>query len=678
MTTPPERPLTLAADFPAPTHDAWRELVRNVLVKAGRRGADTADRPEDLLASTTADGLTVAPLYTAAGPAPPAGLPGLPPFTRGSRPEGSTAGWDVRGRYDEADPAAANEEILTDLDRGVTSLWVVLSPDGLRPGDLPAALSGVLLDLAPVTLDAGAEYEAAADALLALHDERGVPAGEVAGNLGIDPIGLAARTGAAQDVARAAAVVAARCGTYPALRGIVVDALPYHQAGGSDAQELACALATGVAYLRALTEAGLDVDAAAAHIDFRYAVGGDQFLGIAKLRAARRLWARVTEVSGVRPAARAQRQHAVTAPAMMTRRDPWVNLLRTTVSCFAAGVGGADAVTVAPFDAAIGRASAFSRRIARNTQAILLEESRLAGVIDPAGGSWYVESLTDALAHQAWAEFTAIERAGGIEAELASGALAERLAETHAARARRIATRRDAITGVSEYPNLTERLPERPAAPAPPRGGLPQVRYAQPYEDFRDLSDATLAASGARPTVFLATLGPVSAHTARAGFAANLLQAGGIDTPTAGATDDVEQVVAAFTASGATVACVCGTDGAYAEQVAEVVPALKRAGAQAVLLAGAATPEHTDAGLDGFLFRGCDVIAVLATVYDHLGLAPTPNAGATLTTTSTTMPGERPVTDGTPTTETSAAGPDPAADATPGVDAAANTEEARA
>jgi methylmalonyl-CoA mutase len=606
MTTPPES-LSLAADFPTPTRQEWRELVRAVLAKSGRP-VDT-DTPEDLLATTTYDGIDIAPLYTSADGVPPAGLPGLPPFTRGGQPTGTAGGWDVRARHADPDPSSVHEQVLADLENGVGSLWLAVGPTGLPVDGLATALSGVLLDLAPITLDAGAGYAEAAAALLALHAERGVPDTEVGGNLGIDPIGVAARTGVESDVAGAAALVAEYAGRYPALRGVVVDALPYHQAGGSDAEELGCAVATGVAYLRALTDAGLDVDTAARQLEFRFAVNADQFLGIAKLRAARRLWARVTEVSGVRPGARAQRQHAVTAPAMMTRCDPWVNLLRTTVACFAAGIGGADAVTVAPFDAAIGRSNAFARRIARNTQSILLEESRLAGVIDPAGGSWYVESLTDELARRAWTVFAELERAGGITAALAGGELAARLAETWARRAANLATRTDAITGVSEFPNLAEPAVTRPPLAEEPAGGLPRLRYAQEFEALRDRSD-----SGPRPVVFLATLGPVAAHTARAGFAANLLQAGGIDTPTAGATDGPDAVLSAFTDSGAIVACLCGTDKAYAAQAADLATRLKQAGARAVLLAGPPNDAYGD--IDTFLYRGCDALAVLRTTLE--------------------------------------------------------------
>ncbi|HEX3650806.1 MAG TPA: methylmalonyl-CoA mutase family protein, partial [Pseudonocardiaceae bacterium] len=573
----------------------------------GRSAAETAAAPEDLLTVTTYDGIRIAPLYTADDPAPEAGLPGLPPFTRAGRPEGGTiTGWEIRARYADPDPAVVNAAALADLEHGVSSLWLAVGASGVPVAALPDALAGVLLDLAPVTVDAGADHAAAATALLDLQRARDIPADQVGGNLGIDPIAVTARTGSAPDLASAAEYVAATAVRYPALRGMVVDALPYHSAGGSDADELGCSLAVGVAYLRALTDAGLDVDTASGQLEFRYAIGADQFLGIAKLRAARRLWARVTEVCGVREAARAQRQHAVTAPAMLTRRDPWVNMLRTTVACFAAGVGGADAVTVTPFDSAIGRSNDFARRVARNTQAILLEESQLAGVIDPAGGSWYVETLTEQLAQRAWTVFTDLERAGGIVTALESGALADRLAETRRVRDSDIATRAHAITGVSEFPNLAERDVSRPPAVPEPGGGLPVTRYAEPFEALRDRSDGILAETGHRPAVFLATLGPVAAHTARASFAANLLQAGGIETP----SGPVEE----FAASGARVACVCGTDRAYADQATETVDALRAAGAARVLLAGA---EGTG-GADDFVHRGCNAIAVLHRTFQTL------------------------------------------------------------
>ncbi|MGH3948586.1 MAG: methylmalonyl-CoA mutase family protein [Pseudonocardiaceae bacterium] len=624
--------LTLAAGFVPPTRAQWQRLVAGVLRKSGALAqGDEKTSPESLLTCTTYDGIDVRPLYTSDDlPEASAGFPGLPPFVRGNRPEGTVAtGWDSRPLHSDPDVAATNKAVLADLENGANSVWLrVGAGTGRGAGastalpieSLAEVLNGVYLDLAPVVLDAGADYAAAAGALFAVFDEREIAPNEAMGTLGADPIGLRARTGRPHDVAPAAELAARVSARYPHVRTVVVDALPYHDAGGSDSQELGASIATGVAYLRALTSAGLSETEAAAQLEFRYAATADQFLTIAKLRAARRLWARVCEVSHVvAPKAAAQRQHVVTSSAMLTKRDPWVNMLRATVACFGAAVGGADAITVQPFDSAIGLPDAFSRRIARNTSAILHEESKLAGVIDPAGGSWYVENLTDALAQAGWAEFTAIEAAGGIEAALDSGFIAERLDRTWQARSARLATRKDALTGVSQFPMLDEQPVERsPAAAEPDGGGLPRIRYAQAYEALRDRSDEHLAEYGTRPRIFLATLGPVAAHTSRATFASNLFQTGGIEPLNPGATSAVADVLAGYVHSKADVACLCGTDLAYAEQADEVTAALRKAGAKAVLLAG--KPSDAYEGVSGFVYQGCDALDVLTGTLDTLGV----------------------------------------------------------
>lgn len=466
MTVLPDDGLSLAAEFPDATHEQWQRLVAGVLRKSGKEVSD--DAAEDALSTTLEDGLRARPLYSALDSAPDPGLPGFAPFTRGGRAEGNTlGGWDVRQRHTAAD----NGAVLADLENGVASLWLAVGAGGFPVSSLGPVLDGVYLDLAPVVLEAGREVEPAARELLRLYEERGVARDAARGNLGADPLGHEARTGDdGFDFAPIAALARLCAEEYPGLRALTVDALPYHEAGGSAAQELGSSLATGVAYLRELTGAGLSVEQAAAQLEFRYAATADQFLTIAKLRAARRLWARVAEVCG---APGGQVQHAVTSPVMMSRRDPWVNMLRATVATLAAGVGGAESVTVLPFDHALGLPDAFARRIARNTSTILVEESHLARVIDPAGGSWYVERLTDELAHAGWEFFQRIEQEGGRAAALRSGRVGEELAATWAARSAKLAKRREPVTGVSEFPHLAERTVAREPAPEPPSGGLP-------------------------------------------------------------------------------------------------------------------------------------------------------------------------------------------------------------
>ncbi|QTE01508.1 methylmalonyl-CoA mutase family protein [Streptomyces cyanogenus] len=604
MTVLPDDGLSLAAEFPDATHEQWQRLVEGVLRKSGKELTGAA--AEDALSTTLEDGLRTRPLYTARDSAPDPGLPGFAPFVRGSRPEGNlTSGWDVRQRHTALAGGTA-DAVLTDLENGGTSLWLVLGEGGIPVSELGRALDGVYLDLAPVVLDAGRDTEQAAEALLALYAQKGVDAEAVRGNLGGDPLGYEARTGTPLDCAPYAALAARCAGQYPGLRALTVDALPYHEAGGSAAQELGASLATGVAYLRELTEAGLGIEQAAAQLEFRYAATADQFLTIAKLRAARRLWARVAEVCGA-PQAGAQVQHVVTSPVMMTRRDPWVNMLRTTVATLAAGVGGADSVTVLPFDHALGLPDTFARRIARNTSTILIEESHLARVIDPAGGSWYVERLTDELAEAAWQFFRSIERDGGQAAVLRSGRLRTDLATTWAERSKRLAKRREPITGVSEFPLLAEKPVEREPAPEPPSGGLPRVRRDEAYEELRARSDAHLAATGARPRIFLATLGSAAEYTARATFAANLFQAGGIEPVTGGRFED----------SGATEAVLCSSDALYAEQAGQAAESLRAAGARHVFLAGRG--DHP--GIDSYVFAGCDAVDVLSATLDRMGVS---------------------------------------------------------
>ncbi|MFB6568549.1 methylmalonyl-CoA mutase family protein [Streptomyces noursei] len=614
--------LPLAAAFPAAEREQWQRLVEGVLRKSGASEA-TGAAAEDALATDLQDGIRVPPLYTAEDAPPAAGLPGFAPFVRAARPEGTAFGWDVRQRQVGTDPQRVNEALLADLENGGTSVWLTVGDGGVPVSGLADALRGVYLDLAPVVLDAGAEFPAAAAELLRLYREAGVAPSETAGVLGADPLGLLARTGDDRALADGLAAAAELAGqvarSAPGLRTVSVDALPYHEAGGSAAEELGASLATGVAYLRELAAdgRGLSLDDACRQLEFRYAATADQFLTIAKLRAARLLWSRVAEVCGVSPTAAGQRQHAVTSAVMMSRRDPWVNMLRTTVAGLSAGLGGADAVTVLPFDAALGLPDAFARRIARNTQSVLLEESHLAKVIDPAGGSWYVERLTAELARAGWAFFQEIERAGGQAAALRSGMVGERLAETWRRRSADLAHRREPITGVSEFPHLAEAPLEREPAPARAGGGLPRVRRDDAFEALRARSDGHLAATGTRPKAFLAALGPVAAHTARVAFAANLFQAGGIETVPEQVT--AESVAAAFAASGARIACVCSSDAVYAEQAAEVTAALKAAGAVRVYLAGkpgAHREEFVAAGVDTFVFVGCDAAGALSSALD--------------------------------------------------------------
>ncbi|WP_280276300.1 methylmalonyl-CoA mutase family protein, partial [Nocardia wallacei] len=419
----------------------------------------------------------------------------------------------------------------------------------------------------------------------------------------------AAVTLARQSIARAETV-----------RAITVCGVAFHNAGASDAQELGAAVAAGLEYLRLLTGAGVDVADALGQLLFRFAATDDQFATIAKFRAARRLWARVAHELGA-PAFGNAPQYAVTSAAMMTQRDPWVNMLRTTLAAFGAGVGGADYVTVLPFDAALPPgelevSQAFSARMARNTQLLLLEESHLGHVRDPGAGSWYVESLTDRLAQRAWEFMQEIERAGGYPAALDSGLLTDRIAAVRARRETDVAHRKTAVTGVNEFPNLAE----QPLSEAARRPGQ-VARYGSAFEALRDRSDAYLATHSVRPRALLVPLGPVAEHNVRVTFTANLLASGGIETINPG-TLDIAGIGTAATESGTTIAVLCGTDARYAAEAGAAVEQLRSAGIATVLLAG---PEKAVAELSGterpdaFLTARMDAVTALSGLLEKLG-----------------------------------------------------------
>lgn len=580
--------LALAQPEDRHTQAEWEAATAAVLRKARRLKDDDPDSAVwDKLTHTTLDGIAIAPLGVAGAPEP---------AVRPSR----AGAWDIRALVSRPDAKLANEEALVDLDGGVTSLWVAVD----ETTDLATVLTGVLLDLAPIVLDAPTAPTEAARALLAYADERGLDL-HPDSNLGADPLGAMLRDlPLAVDEAVAELRDLALRAKEAGVRAIVVDGTAAHDLGASDVQELAWSIAAGVAYLRWLTDHGLDLADAANLIEFRYAATDEQFPTIAKLRAARQLWASVLEHSGLSTGSTTvtveQRQHAVTSRPMLSKYDPYVNMLRGTVAAFAAGVGGADAVTVLPFDAPLGQPEVLGRRIARNVNHLLIDESHVAAVADPAGGSYAVEQLTADFAAAAWAAFQQLEEEweGGHDFT----PFRERIAAAVTERERQIARRKRPLTGLTEFPNLAEELPARDPDPLNDRA----ARYGASFEALRD--------DPAAKPVFLATLGTVAQHTARATFAANLFAAGGIAVEVAGPTSGVDELLAAY--DGSPVVCLAGTDASYAEWGAAAVEALRGAGAQHVIIAG--KPDAVDAEVDDAAAIGVDALAFLTATREKL------------------------------------------------------------
>lgn len=688
----------LATGFTPVSTDQWREKA-------------TAGDPETKPHTELEDEISVKWLYTSEDQlAPdPAGMPGRSPFVRGTR---SGRHWQIRQEQTHPDRSVANREILEDLNGGVTELTLRLdraSRLGSAPGtesfaeqcgldglaisnldDLSVVLDGVYLDLAPVALDAGAAFFPAA-ALLAAHwRETGIPAEQALASFRADPLAALAREGSLpfspeEGLALAASLAAQTARDYPKVRALGVDSSVYVEAGATAAWELAIALSTAVEHLRAGADADLEAAEVAAQIEFTLAVGPDQFLEMAKFRAIRRLWARVLEECGVEEEKRHSATYARTSGRMITWIDPWVNMLRVTTATFAAGTGGADGITATAFDRALGEPGPIGRRIARNTQIVLQDESSLGRIADPLAGSWYGEVLTDQLSRSAWEYFTGIEAAGGALAALRSGMIAEALRKAADHRENELVHRERVMTGVNEFPILdgedieaeradrealaridAVRLSERPTPPgleelsdlpaderftravslASSGARIDQMLSAlsasdpdslkansisrieprpeaAPFEHLRASVDAYELSGGARPRMYLASMGPVAAHVNFANWAKSFFEVAGIETVASGALEGNQAQAEAFTEGGFEEAAICAGRKEDPAEVADLVAKLRDAGAKYVYMVNS-TPEINEAsGADEVVRNGVNMETVLTAALERLGVQVT-------------------------------------------------------
>ena len=605
--------LKLADEFPALEYDDWRALV----------DASLKSRPFETLRTRTSDGIVIEPVYGAAENPPQ--LPAAPA-------RATADAWTLVQRSDMPDITAANTQMLDDMMNGASGISLVL-PGSISAGASGVAITdarsvqrlfeGVELDLINLRLDGGRHGRDLALLVLDEYKRRRLDLSRCNLTLGLDPLGAFAHGGKVTGRGE----LSRRFGDMFTLatsadhQGPVAqaDARVYHGAGSSEAQELAFALATSVDYVRMLEAGGIAPADAAPRISIMLTADADQFVTIAKLRAARLLWARLMDVSGLAPTP--VTVHVETAARMMSRRDPHVNLLRATTASFAAGIGGADSVTVLPFTHALGLPDGFARRMARNVQSLLLEEARVGRVRDATAGSGHVEDLTHELARSAWRIFQLIEADGGMMAALAGGKVQAMIKEVQVARDSHVARRKIPLIGVSEFPNLNE-APNKtldmsvPAdwkiGEAVPAVGmetcetLQQHRLGEGFEALRDASDTCLADTGARPTVFLAVLGKPADFTVRAIWMSNLLASGGIDV----VTGPPEELAA----SKANIACICSSDAAYASEAETTARSLAQQGAKRIMLAGKPGEMEealTATGVEQFVHAGQNVLELL-------------------------------------------------------------------
>ncbi len=480
--TPAMDGLPLASEFPPATREQWRKLVDKVL-----KGA-----PFETLTARTADGIAIEALSERARNAQPVvgRTPGTP--------------WRVMQRIDHPDPAASNADALHELENGATGLSLVFAGSpGARGFGLEASAATLGPVLQDVHLDAGISIELelsaqAADAPRLFADllrQRGTAPAATDIRFAIAPLGAMLASGVVTRRWEEIAPDFAR--TLIDLVGLgfkgpfaVADSRILHDAGAAEAQELGTMLAVALTYLRTLEAHGVPLDAARRMVFFRMSADADQFLTMAKLRALRKLWSRVEEACGLTPEPIIISAH--TAWRMMTRRDPHVNILRGTIAAAAAGLGGADAITVLPFTLALGLPDRMARRIARNTQLILLEESYLANVADPAAGSGSIEDLTQKLCVSGWAFFQEIEQAGGAWPAFEQGLVQRKIAETRAARQAAVKHGREPLVGTTIFANPKDvpaqvldvapaAAPSWPADAARIEALLP-MRLAEPFE----------------------------------------------------------------------------------------------------------------------------------------------------------------------------------------------------
>jgi methylmalonyl-CoA mutase len=612
MTAPDE--LSLAAEFAPASYKDWRKLVDGVL-----KGA-----PFEKLVRKTHDGLAIEPIYRRARDvAAIAGRPAAVP-------------WQIMQRIDHPDPAAANALALHDLENGANGLEIEFAGGpGARgfgvvdatPETMKRLFDGIFIDAGiSISLHPVLGRQNAGETLAALIEERRIDPDKVDLRFNYQALSTMAVRGRAP--AKWGEMVLPFAGVVGGLmtrgfRGpfVLADGRAVHDAGGSEVQELAFALSLAVGYLRMLEAGGITLDAARSAISFRLAADADQFLTMAKFRALRLLWARVEAACGLAP--KPVFVAAETAWRMLTQRDPYVNMLRATMATFAAGLGGADAITVLPHTLALGLPDAFARRVARNTQLVLLEESNLAKVSDPAAGSGGIEGLTQSLCEAAWTLFQEIEKAGGVFAALEQNLIQHKVAATRAKREAAIARRKEVLTGSTAFPNLNEAqvatLDVKAVGLAPDDAKitfepLSPMRLAASFERLRDRSDDILKTRGVRPRVFLANLGTAADFTARATFARSFFETGGIEAVASDGLTDPAAISAAFKASGAALACICSSDTIYGERAEGSARALQAAGARHIYLAGRAGEQEATlrtAGINEFIFAGGDALAAL-------------------------------------------------------------------
>ena len=679
--------------FQQPIYEEWIKTAETSL----------KGKPFDTLKYHTYEGFTIDPLYTPDKTASETYAPSLPgwfPFIRGTQKTIKRHGWDICQRHTYPECKEANAKILQDVRHDVTTILLrfdeavrrgyglgqtpkeQIAQDGIMIYDLDD-LAQVLRDVPVsirVALDGGAHFLEAACLLMAFWQEYHPDRNTLCASLNADPLGALIQYGwlpvslstALENLADLAKYTAQ---TYPNVIAITVDTSVYHNAGADEALDLACSMSTALLYIQTLCQAGMSIDEACRQIAFTYSIGCDQFLSLAKLRAARHLWARITQACNVQEeSAKALRMTVKTADNVLTKHAPWTNVLRNTLTCFVAATSGADTILLQHFDTLLGPSNELAQRLTRNIHHVLREESGLAWLLDPSGGAWYVENLTHTIAQTAWKHFQSIQAQGGLISVLKNHTLFQSIAQTYQQKRKDITTRKQQITNVSVFPHIYDPLLKRPLPEvgdliqqkqkkhtqkspvsldttplnqgqrtpqiiscfrqATPIGHitypsteppitikpLPQYRLSQPYEILRDASDLAFQKNGVRLCIFVAQLGPVAQYSERVSFTKMFFEIGGIEPLAADSFEDVQVCVDAFRKAQTPLAVLCSSDHLYQNLVEQFAPPLKAAGCTSLFLAGYPKEKrqtYQELGIDHFIFLGCDVFDILYKTLCH-------------------------------------------------------------
>lgn len=669
------------ATFPIPSFEEWKQEVEKSL----------KGKPFEKLYSTTYENITIKPIYTRRDIESLTHVeqyPGFPGYVRGTRPNGYIQEpWKVSQEISATSPQEWNEIVKHDLARGQTEIHIVLERLGfpvISLDDMEAMFSDISLDKYSLRVDAGAQSLSFLALFAAYLQKRQMPFTAVRGTIGMDPIGTLAETGhlsfslaSSYDVMADVAKWAKN--NMPHVKTVIVRGEPYHNGGANAVQELAFAFATAVEYINACLDRGLAIDDVASQIQFSFAVGSNFFMEIAKLRAARLVWANIVQAFGGSESAQKIAMHARTSYFTKTIYDPYVNMLRAAAEAFAATIGGADSLHVSPFDEAIGPADEFSRRIARNTQLILLEEAHIANVIDPAGGSYYVETLTAQVAEKTWKLFQEIEGKGGIVKALQDGFVQAEVENIAKQRKDNVKKRKEKIVGTNFYANLAEapiqkanegsekafpfskvdeenvaqlqagfrenRWIETAIFMAVRRATAQEIeaalkadeasinvkpiqqwRLAESFEQLRKATEVHLEKHGARPTVHLINIGSIPNYKTRADFITGFFEAGGVAVAKSEGYHTAEEAVSGALEANGTHYIICGSDESYTDMVPAIAKAFKQAKPNAKLYVAGKQPadvEQTfiEAGVDGFIHIGSNCYETIVSFMKEMGVA---------------------------------------------------------